>query len=76
GASHDPLALQTAALIGRRGAVKAWPSGTCVDSEDTMKFSVLTGVHPMIETVPLERAQAAYDRMMSGEARFRMVLTP
>lgn len=75
GASHEALSLNTAAMIGGRHSVKAWPSGTCVDSEDTMRFSVLTGVRPMIETVPLDRAAEAYDRMMSGAARFRMVLT-
>ena len=49
--------------------------GTSQDSEDTLRFSALTGVRPMIETVPLSEAQAAYDKMMSGAARFRMVLT-
>ncbi len=76
GASHEPLELNSAAMIGGRHSVKAWPSGTCVDSEDTMNFSVLTGVRPMVETMPLERAAQAYERMMSGAARFRMVLTP
>lgn len=75
GAAHEPLVLNTAGMIGRRHSVKAWPSGTCVDSENAMDFSVLTGVRAMIETMPLEEAQAAYERMMSGEARFRMVLT-
>ncbi len=60
--------------LGRKGVV-GWPSGTSIESEDTLKFSVLTNVRPMIETMPLERAPEAYDRMMSGEARFRMVLT-
>jgi D-arabinose 1-dehydrogenase-like Zn-dependent alcohol dehydrogenase len=55
--------------------VQAWPSGTAADSADTLRFSVLTGVRPMIETMPLERAMEAYERMMSGAARFRMVLT-
>jgi D-arabinose 1-dehydrogenase-like Zn-dependent alcohol dehydrogenase len=75
GAAHEPLAVNTTQMIGGRHSVKAWPSGTCVDSEDTMRFSVLTGVRPMIETMPLERAADAYERMMSGAARFRMVLT-
>jgi D-arabinose 1-dehydrogenase-like Zn-dependent alcohol dehydrogenase len=75
GASHEPMPVNTAMMIGSRGSVRAWPSGTCVDSEDTMKFSVLTGVRARIETAPLERAQEAYDRMMRGDARFRMVLT-
>jgi len=50
-------------------------SGSSRDSEDTLSFSVLCDVRPMIETLPLERAQAAFDKMISGEARFRMVLT-
>jgi propanol-preferring alcohol dehydrogenase len=50
--------------------------GTGIESQDTMRFSALTGVKPMIETLPLERAAEAYDRMMAGDARFRIVLTP
>jgi len=61
-------------LLGRR-TVAGWPSGTGMDSEDTLNFSALTGVKPMIETYPLEKAGEAYDRMMSGKARFRVVLT-
>jgi D-arabinose 1-dehydrogenase-like Zn-dependent alcohol dehydrogenase len=75
GAAVDPLPVTTAQMIGGRHSIKAWPSGTCVDSEDTMNFSVLTGVRPEIETMPLERASDAYQRMMDGKARFRMVLT-
>jgi D-arabinose 1-dehydrogenase-like Zn-dependent alcohol dehydrogenase len=75
GASHEPLSLNTAAMIGGNNAVRAWASGTCVDSEDTMRFSVQAGIRPTIETMPVERAQEAFDRMMSGAARFRMVLT-
>jgi D-arabinose 1-dehydrogenase-like Zn-dependent alcohol dehydrogenase len=61
-------------LLGRR-TVTGWPSGTGMDSEDTLNFSALTGIKPMIETYPLEKAEEAYDRMMSGKARFRVVLT-
>jgi D-arabinose 1-dehydrogenase-like Zn-dependent alcohol dehydrogenase len=61
-------------LLGRR-TVAGWPSGTGMDSEDTLNFSALTQVKPMVETYPLEQAAAAYDRMMSGKARFRVVLT-
>lgn len=61
-------------LLGRR-TVAGWPAGTGIDSEDTMNFSVLTGVKPMIETYQLEKAEEAYKRMMSGAARFRVVLT-
>ena len=75
GASMEPLSLNTAAMIGGRHSVKAWPSGTCVDSEATMAFSAQTGVRARIEERPLEEAPAAFDRMMSGAARFRVVLT-
>src|SRR6266480_3305988 len=56
-------------------SVKGWYSGTSIDSQDTLAFSVRTGVRPMNETFPLERVVEAYDRMMSGKARFRVVLT-
>lgn len=75
GASSEPAGINTAGLLFRRHSMKGWPSGTCTDSEDTMKFSVLSGVRSMNETMPIERAQDAFDRMMSGAARFRMVLT-
>jgi alcohol dehydrogenase len=61
-------------LLSKRAAVKGWYSGTSVDSEDTLTFSQQTGVASMNEVFPLEQAQAAYDRMMSGKARFRVVL--
>lgn len=61
-------------LLMNRAAVKGWYSGTSIDSEDTLKFSALEGVSSMNEVYPLEEAQAAYDRMMSGKARFRVVL--
>src|SRR5436309_1146231 len=56
-------------------SVKGWYSGTSIDSQDTLAFSVRTGVRSMNETFPLERVTEAYDRMMSGKARFRVVLT-
>jgi D-arabinose 1-dehydrogenase-like Zn-dependent alcohol dehydrogenase len=56
-------------------SLRCWPSGTSADSEDTLAFSALAGVGPMIETYPIERAADAYERMMSGGARFRVVLT-
>jgi D-arabinose 1-dehydrogenase-like Zn-dependent alcohol dehydrogenase len=61
-------------LLGCR-SVKGWYSGTSIDSQDTLAFSVASGVRSMNEALPLERAQDAYDRMMSGDARFRVVLT-
>ena len=66
----SPLTL----IMGGR-SVKGWYSGTSIDSQDTLAFSVLSGVRPMNEVYPLERAAEAYDRMMSGKARFRVVLT-
>ncbi len=76
GASAEPMQLNTVGMIGGRHQIAAWPSGTCVDSEDTMNFCVLTGVRAMTETMPLDRAADAYAKMMSGEARFRMVIVP
>jgi D-arabinose 1-dehydrogenase-like Zn-dependent alcohol dehydrogenase len=74
GAAPEPIQVSPFQLIPGRRSVAGWPSGTAVDSEDTLKFSALTGVRPMIETYPLERAAEAYERMMSGKARFRVVL--
>jgi alcohol dehydrogenase/propanol-preferring alcohol dehydrogenase len=75
GASMDPLAVAPAQLISGYKVIAGHASGTSMDSQDTLAFSALSGVRPMIETVPLERAGDAYERMMSGAARFRMVLT-
>jgi D-arabinose 1-dehydrogenase-like Zn-dependent alcohol dehydrogenase len=74
GVSMDPIPVPPIALIGARRSVAGWPSGVAPDSEDTMAFSVLADVRAQIETMPLERAQEAYEKMMSGKARFRMVL--
>jgi D-arabinose 1-dehydrogenase-like Zn-dependent alcohol dehydrogenase len=62
-------------LISARRSVKGWYSGTSIDSEDTLAFSVLHGVRPMNEVFPMERIAEAYDRMLSGKARFRVVVT-
>jgi D-arabinose 1-dehydrogenase-like Zn-dependent alcohol dehydrogenase len=75
GASPEPIEVSPMLLIGGDRSVVGHASGTSKDSEDTLAFSVLSGVRPMIETRPLEEASAAYEKMMSGEARFRMVLT-
>jgi len=75
GASMQPIEVPPLLLISGRRSVSGWPSGTASDSEDTLDFSVLTAIRPMIETYPLERAAEAYERMMSGKARFRVVLT-
>jgi D-arabinose 1-dehydrogenase-like Zn-dependent alcohol dehydrogenase len=75
GAPGEPLSVSAFPLIMGERAVKGWYSGTSIDSQDTMSFSALTGVRSMNETFPLDRAEEAYDRMMSGKARFRVVLT-
>src|SRR5204863_590240 len=62
-------------LLSGCRSVKGWYSGTSIDSQDTLAFSLRTGVRPISETYPLERVSEAYDRMMSGRARFRVVLT-
>ena len=61
-------------LLTRNQSVKGWYSGTSIDSEDTLSFSAQTGVRSMNEVFPLEKAEEAYQRMISGEARFRAVL--
>ena len=75
GASPDPITVTPIQLIGIRRSIQGWPSGTGKDSEDTLNFCALTGIRPLIETFPLEKAAAAYDRMLSGKAKFRVVLT-
>lgn len=76
GASGDPIEVPPLLLISGRRSIAGWPSGTAIDSEDTLRFSVLTNVRPMIETFPLAKAAEGYQRMMSGKARFRVVLKP
>lgn len=76
GASPEPIEVTSLQLIGRRRSIAGWPSGRAVDSEDTLRFSVLQDVRPMIETYPLAEAAEGYARMMSGKARFRVVLVP
>jgi D-arabinose 1-dehydrogenase-like Zn-dependent alcohol dehydrogenase len=71
----ESLAIDPLPLILGSQSVKGWYSGTSIDSQQTLAFSVLSGVRPMTEIYPLERAAEAYDRMMSGDARFRVVLT-
>src|SRR5271154_1936031 len=68
------LTIDSLDLLGKRASVRGWYSGTAVDSEDTLAFSQLNGIASMNEIFPLDQAQAAYDRMMSGGARFRVVL--
>ncbi|MFH9670841.1 alcohol dehydrogenase catalytic domain-containing protein [Streptomyces sp. NPDC017405] len=75
GADTAPLGVSPAQLLMAGRVVRGHPSGTARDVEDTMAFSALHGIRPMTETVPLERAGEAYDKMLAGAARFRMVLT-
>jgi D-arabinose 1-dehydrogenase-like Zn-dependent alcohol dehydrogenase len=75
GAADVPLEVPPLPLLGGRRSVVGWPSGRAIDSQDTMAFSVLFGVRSMNELLPLDRAAEGYERMMSGKARFRVVLT-
>ena len=74
GAAHS-LQVSPLVLISGRRAVKGWYSGTAIDSQDTLAFSVLAGVRSVNEVYALEKVSEAYDRMLSGKARFRVVLT-
>ncbi len=76
GVAQEPVEVPVTQFIMGRQSVQGWPSGTAADSQETLAFSAISDVKPMIEEYPLERAAEAYDRMMSGKARFRAVLTP
>jgi D-arabinose 1-dehydrogenase-like Zn-dependent alcohol dehydrogenase len=75
GATFDPIAVTPIQLISGSRTIQGWAAGTPAASDDTLRFVELSGVRPMIETYPLERAAEAYARMMSGKAQFRVVLT-
>lgn len=75
GVGPDPIEVSPFDLIGGSRSVVGHASGASIDSQDTLSFSALSGVRPTIETMPLERAPEAFDKMMRNEARFRMVLT-
>jgi D-arabinose 1-dehydrogenase-like Zn-dependent alcohol dehydrogenase len=75
GATFDPIEVTPVQLISGSRTIQGWAAGTPADSEDTLRFAELTGVRPMIETYPLEKAAEAYARMLSGDAQFRVVLT-
>lgn len=75
GAGMEALSVTPAQLIFGSKNIRGWASGASIDWEDTLQFSALTGVRPMIERYPLEKAAEAYSQMMSGRARFRVVLT-
>jgi D-arabinose 1-dehydrogenase-like Zn-dependent alcohol dehydrogenase len=74
GVAGEPIQVTPLQLISGRRSVAGWPCGASIDSEDTLRFSATMGVRPRIETYPLDRAAEAYDRMMSGNARFRVVI--
>jgi D-arabinose 1-dehydrogenase-like Zn-dependent alcohol dehydrogenase len=74
-APSEPLSINVFSLIMKRSSVAGWYSGTAMDSQDTMEFSALSGVHPMIEKYTLDRVADAYEQMHSGKVRFRVVLT-
>jgi D-arabinose 1-dehydrogenase-like Zn-dependent alcohol dehydrogenase len=76
GVGPDPIEVPTMMIVLARQSIAGWPSGTSIDSQDTLAFAAQTGVRPLIETFPLARAEEAYQRMMSGKARFRVVLVP
>jgi D-arabinose 1-dehydrogenase-like Zn-dependent alcohol dehydrogenase len=75
GVAFEPLEVTPVQLVTGSRAIQGWASGTSADEEDTLRFAELTGVRPMIETYPLEKAAEGYARMMSGKAQFRVVLT-
>jgi D-arabinose 1-dehydrogenase-like Zn-dependent alcohol dehydrogenase len=75
GATFDPIEVTPIQLISGSRTIQGWAAGTPADSEDTLHFAELSGVRPMIETYPLDKAAEAYTRMMSGNAQFRVVLT-
>jgi D-arabinose 1-dehydrogenase-like Zn-dependent alcohol dehydrogenase len=75
GVASDPIEVTPLQLITGSRTIQGWAAGTPADSEDTLRFAQKAGVHPMIETYPLEKADEAYARMLSGKAEFRVVLT-
>lgn len=75
GVDSGPIEVTPIQLISKTRSIEGWAAGTPPDCEDTLRCAELTGVRPMIETYPLERASEAYERMMSGRAQFRVVLT-
>jgi D-arabinose 1-dehydrogenase-like Zn-dependent alcohol dehydrogenase len=75
GVAFDPIEVTPVQLITGSRSIQGWAAGTAADSDDTLRFAELTGVRPMIETYPFEKAGEAYARMISGKAEFRVVLT-
>jgi len=75
GAADGPLEVSPGQFITGKRSVQGWVAGASIDSEDALRFSAISGVRPMMEKYPLARAAEAYERMMSGHANFRVVLT-
>jgi D-arabinose 1-dehydrogenase-like Zn-dependent alcohol dehydrogenase len=75
GVTFDPIEVTPVQLVSGSRTIQGWAAGTPADSEDTLRFAELTGVRAMVETYPLEKAADAYQRMLSGKAQFRVVLT-
>jgi len=75
GASPDPIEVSPIQLIGGMKSIQGWAAGVAIDSEETLAFSAMSGVRPMIEKFPLDQAAQAYERMVSGKATFRVVIT-
>ncbi len=76
GATGDAMEVSPMQLLQQRKSVSGWPSGTAIDSEDTLNFSAMTNTKPMIETYKLDDVEKAFKRMMDNKARFRVVLVP
>lgn len=76
GAAADPIEVPALQLITLNRSLRGWSSGSAIDSEETLKFCVLTRIRPMIETFPLDQGANAYERMISNKVRFRAVLMP
>jgi len=74
GVPDTPIQVNAITAIFSRSAVRGWYSGSSIDSQDTLRFSALTGVRPMTQVFPLEKVNDAYDAMMNGTVRFRAVL--
>jgi D-arabinose 1-dehydrogenase-like Zn-dependent alcohol dehydrogenase len=75
GVSEEPIEAAPFVLVGQSRSIAGHPSGTSQDSEDTLRFAALSGVRPLIETFPMSEALNGFERMLSGQARFRVVLT-
>jgi D-arabinose 1-dehydrogenase-like Zn-dependent alcohol dehydrogenase len=75
GAPLEPMQISVMQLLLTRRAIQGWPSGTAMDSQETLEFSSFAGIRPMIETYPFVEVNDAYERMASGHAEFRVVLT-